>query len=90
VEPSAVARGLDRGDQIVDRDPSVVVADRGFLGREIDGRIDAFELVQAFLDAGRAAGAGSSPRSSAALGGHVACSSTVAIWRFLEAPNGIS
>jgi len=50
--------GLDGADEIRERDAVRVVADRRLLGRVVDGRLDAFELVQLPLDAGRAGGAG--------------------------------
>ena len=53
-----VAGGLDRGDQVVDRDGAGIERDGRLLGRVVDGRLDAVELVELPLDARRARGAG--------------------------------
>ena len=54
----AIARGPDRGHELLGRNQCGVEADRGVLGRVVDGRLDALELVQALLDPGRARRAG--------------------------------
>ena len=49
---------LDRGDQIVGRHAHGVEDDRRVLGRVVDRRLDAVELVQLLLDPRRAGRAG--------------------------------
>ena len=53
-----IAGGLDGADQIVDRGLRGVEGNRRLLGRVVDGRLDALQLVEALLDPGRTGGAG--------------------------------
>jgi hypothetical protein len=52
-----VPRSLDRGHEVVDRHRRIA-ADGRLLGREVDGRLDAVELVELVLDPPHARGAG--------------------------------
>ena len=58
LESRLVARGLDGGDEVVDRDHARVEGHGGLIGGVVDRRLDAVELVQLPLDPGRARGAG--------------------------------
>ena len=53
-----IAGRLDRGDQILGRDAQRVEVDGRVLGRIVDRRLDAVELVQPLLDPRRAGRAG--------------------------------
>ena len=53
-----VADPLDRADELVGCDALRVVGDGSRLGGEVDGRLDAVELVQRALDARCAGSAG--------------------------------
>ncbi len=53
----AVAGRLDRGDELLDWRVRVAVDGR-LLGGEVDGRLDAVELVQLLLDPRRTGGTG--------------------------------
>src|SRR6185503_5497750 len=64
----AVPRRLDRPDELVDGDPGCGAHSR-LLGREVDGRLDAVELVQLLLDARRAGSAGHALEIEADLSG---------------------
>jgi hypothetical protein len=57
LERGAVARLLDRVDEVLDAEAPAVVAHCRLLGREVDSCRDAVEVVQPALDAGRAGGA---------------------------------
>ncbi len=57
-ERRAVACRLDRAEKVVDAHPLGVEANGGSLGREVHGRVDAVELVEAALDPARAGRAG--------------------------------
>ena len=54
----AVADRLDRPDQPLELDSRGIELDRSLLGRIVDARLDAVELVQLPLDSRRAGGAG--------------------------------
>jgi hypothetical protein len=56
-EDADLDRTLDLGDEIVDRD-AIGNGDLGALGRIVDRCHHAVELVEPFLDSGRARGAG--------------------------------
>ena len=55
LEVGAVSGRLDRVDEIGDRGPARVVGDARLLGSEVDGRLDAVQLVQRPLDSRHAA-----------------------------------
>ena len=53
----AVAGRLDRADELARRSPTAAPCTVACVGREVDGRLDAVEPVQAALDPRRARGA---------------------------------